>query len=101
MQNDKPLDSKSFSVPKGMQEATKRATLRTTLSQIANADLMIRMYKDLANREADKDKRGKYSLKAQQLEDGKEINFALLRSLNYRAGDEKEPFLAKLISLFF
>lgn len=53
------------------------------------------MYKDLANRETDKDKRGKYSLKAQQLEDGKEINFALLRSLNYKAGDEREPFFAR------
>ena len=62
---------------------------------------MIRMYRDLASREPEKEKRGKYQIKAQQLEDGKEINYALLRSLGYKPGDEQEPFLSKLRSLFF
>lgn len=57
---------------------------------------MIAMYRDLANREPEKEKRGKYQLKAQQLEDGKEMNYALLRHLNYQPGDEKEPFLSKI-----
>ena len=62
---------------------------------------MIRMYKDLANREPEKEKRGKYQIKAQQLEDGKEINYALLRSLNYQPGDEREPLFSKILSIFF
>lgn len=100
MQNDKQLDSRSFSVPRYIQDKTRRATIAQTIGQIAHADLMVKHYRNLAMMEPDKEKRGKYALKAEQLEDGREMNIAFLKYCKYQPGDEREPFLSKLRSLF-
>lgn len=90
-------DSKNYSIPSKIQEKTLTDTIETTLSQIAHANLMARYYKKLAMKQSDKKKRETYNLKAQQLEDGRELNYGFLEHIGYKPGDEKMPSITSAL----
>lgn len=59
-------------------------------------------YKSLAGKQGDKKKRDAYLLKAQQLEDGRELNYGFLMHVGYKPGDEKMPTISdKVLKTLF
>lgn len=95
-------DSKNYSIPPKIQEKTLKDTIETTLSQIAHANLMARYYRKLGMKQSDKKKREAYSLKAQQLEDGRELNYGFLEHIGYKPGDLEMPTItSKLLKTLF
>lgn len=62
---------------------------------------MTKYYRKLAQQQPDKKKREAYQLKAQQLEDGRELNYAFLEYVGYKEGDEKISAATAILKKLF